>query len=292
VHGVVSAFVVSTGLVVASLLYVRGVAVVWRRAGRGALVGTWRVIAFATGMVALALALLSPLDALAHVLFSAHMVQHVTLMLIVAPLLVVGAPLLPFLWALPRRWRLATGRGWNARPWLQRTWHALTGPVVVWVVLTTTLWVWHLPGPYQAAVVHPGAHALEHATMLGASLLFWWVVIQPVGRRRIDGGTAVLLVFAVKVQAATLGALITFVPTPLYPLYATSAEAWGMSAMQDQHLAGLIMGTVSGLAFLVAGSVLFLTWLRSIERRGRPAGVPYVPRVVQAPHLDLNARHR
>lgn len=284
--------VVAAGLVGVGAWYVRGVAVAWRRGGRGAVVGVWRVVAFVAGLGVLAFAVLSPLDALGHVLFSAHMAQHVVLMLVVAPLLVVGAPLLPFLWGLPRPWRLATGRGWKARPWLRRAWHALTGPVVVWVVVTTTLWVWHLPGPYLAAVVHPIAHALEHATMLGSSLLFWWVVIQPLGRRRIDGGTAVLLVFAVKVQGATLGALITFAPTPLYPLYEGSAAAWGLTAMHDQNLAGLIMGTAGGLVYLAAGSVLFLNWLRSIERRGRPAGTPFVPPVVQAPHLDLTVRSR
>jgi putative membrane protein len=294
---------VATVLMAIAAVYVRGVAVVWRRGGLGAVVGPWRVAAFLAGCGALAFALLSPLDALGHVLFSAHMVQHVVLMFVVAPLLVAGAPLLPFLWSLPRRWRLATGQGWNARPRLRRAWHALTGPLVVWVITATTLWVWHLPGPYQAAVVYPFVHALEHATMLGSSLLFWWVVLQPVGRRRIDGGTAVLLVFATKVQGGTLGALITFAPNPVYPLYEASVAAWaasagpaagplaGLTPLQDQHLAGLIMGTVGGLVYLAAGSVLFLSWLRSIERRGRPVGVGAAP-AAQAPHLDLGARSR
>jgi cytochrome c oxidase assembly factor CtaG len=126
--------------------------------------------------------------------------------------------------------------------------------------------------------------------MLGASLLFWWVVIAPVGRRRIDGGTTVLLVFATKVQSATLGALITFVPTPLYPVYEGGAALWGMTLLQDQHLAGLVMGTVSGLVYLVAGSALFLSWLRTIERRSRPLGADAVPRVVRAPDLVLGSR--
>jgi putative membrane protein len=281
---------VIVGLLLVTALYARGVAVVWRRGGAGALVGRAQVVAFAVGLAVLAVALLSPLDALAHLLFSAHMVQHVLLMLVAAPLLVFGAPLLPALWALPRGVRLALGRRWNAWRGVRRAWHALTGPVAVWSVLATTLWVWHLPGPYQAAVLHGGLHRLEHATMLGASLLFWWVVIAPVGRRRIDGGTAVLLVFATKVQSATLGALITFVPTPLYPVYEGGAALWGMTLLQDQHLAGLVMGTVSGLVYLVAGSALFLSWLRTIERRSRPPGADAAPRVVRAPDLVLGSR--
>ncbi len=278
---------VIVALVLAAGLYARGVATLWRRGGTGTLVSRAQVGAFAAGIYLLAVALISPLDALAHVLFSAHMVQHVVLMLIVAPLLVLGAPLLPVLWGLPRRWRLALARGWNARRWLGRAWHALTGPVVVWCVLAATLWLWHHPVPYQAAVRHGAVHMLEHATMLGASLLFWWVVLQPAGRRRIDGGTAVLLVFATKVQSATLGAMITFLPKPLYPVYEAGVAAWGMTLMQDQHLAGLIMGTVSGLAYLIAGSVMFLSWLRTLERRSRPPGARHAPPLVRAPRLDL-----
>lgn len=263
--------------------YGRGVTAVWRRAGVGAVVARWRVVCFALGAYVLALAIVSPLDAWAHVLFSAHMAQHVLLMLVAAPLLVLGAPPLPTLWALPRSARRAIGRGWNAYPWLGRAWHAVTGPVAVWCVLTTTLWVWHLPGPYQAAVRSAGVHALEHVTMLGAALLFWWVVLQPTGRRRVDGGSAVLLVFTTKIQSATLGAIITFAPTPIYPLYEPGAALVGMTPLQDQHLAGLIMGTVSGLVFLAAGAHVFLHWLGMLERRHDPRGGSAPPRVVRGP---------
>ncbi|MBA2667007.1 MAG: cytochrome c oxidase assembly protein [Trueperaceae bacterium] len=275
------------GLLLAAACYARGVAVVWRRGGTGALVSRLRVASFALGLYVLALALVSPLDALAHLLFSAHMVQHVLLMLVAAPLLVLGAPLLPLLWALPRGARLAVIGAWSARPALRAGWHACTGPVVVWSVLATTLWLWHLPAFYQVAVTDRTVHVFEHASMLTASFLFWWVVLQPVGPRRIDGGTAVLLVFATKVQSATLGALITFVPAPLYPVYEGSAAVWGMTLMQDQQLAGLVMGTVSGLVFLAVGAWLFLTWLGTIERRSRPPGAPAATTPIRAPRLDL-----
>jgi putative membrane protein len=281
------------GLLLLVGLYARGVAVVWRRAGRGAVVSRARVVAFALGAYTLALAVVSPLDTLAHLLFSAHMVQHVLLMLIAAPLLVAGAPLLPLLWALPADGRLRVGRAWKARPSLRRAWHALTGPVVVWCVFTVTLWVWHLPGPYQAAVLHEGVHRLEHATMLGAALLFWWVVLQPVGRRRIDGGSTVLLIFATKVQSGTLGAIITFTPRPLYPVYEAGAAAFGLTPMQDQYMAGLIMGTVSGLAFVVAGAAVFLAWMRGMESRGRRPGTRATPTpALRGPPLELDRRGR
>jgi len=277
------------GLLAAGLLYGRGVAVVWRRAGVGALVGRGRVVAFGSGLYLLAVALLSPLDAAAHLVFSWHMVQHLLLMLVVAPLLVVGAPLLPMLWGLPRPWRLGVGRGWRARPALARAWHAATAPAAVAALLAGVLWIWHLPGPYQAAVLHPGFHRLEHATMLGAALLFWWAVLQPVGRRRVDGGSALLLVFATKVQSAALGAILTFVPEPLYPVYADGAAAWGRTDLQDQHLAGLLMGAVSGVVYVATAALLFVGWLAAIERRQRPPGAAPAPSEVRAPPLELGA---
>jgi putative membrane protein len=276
---------VALGLLLALVLYGRGVGIVWRRGGVGTLVPPWRVLLFVLGLTTVAVALLSPLDPLAHVLFSAHMVQHVLLIFLAAPLLVLGSPPVPVLWGLPRAARLAVARPWRrGTPW-RRAVHALTHPVVVWVIGLTVLWFWHLPAPYQAAVRSPLLHALEHATMLGSALLFWWVILPSAdGRRRVDGGTAVLLVFATKVHSATLGVLITFAPRPLYPVYEAGAASFGLTLVEDQHLAGLIMGTVGGLVYLGVGAALFLHWLAGLERRAR-AGAP--ARIVRAPRLDL-----
>jgi putative membrane protein len=256
------------GVLLAAAVYARGVARLWRRAGTGVVVRRRRALAFAVGLYAVLLAVVSPLDALAHQLFTFHMVQHVLLLFVAAPLLVAGAPLLPALWALPRVPRRRLARLGATLPWLASAWHALTGPAAVWSVLAATLWIWHLPGPYQAAVRSPALHKLEHATMLGAALLFWWVVLQPQGRRRQDRAVALLLVFATKVQSATLGVIVTFAPRPLYPVYEAGASAWGLTLLQDQQLAGLVMGTVSGVAFLATGALLFLVWLRGLETRG------------------------
>jgi putative membrane protein len=276
---------VAFGLLLALVLYVRGVGSVWRRGGVGTLVSPWRVLLFVLGLAMVAVALLSPLDDLAHVLFSAHMVQHVLLMFLAAPLLVLGAPPVPLLWGLPRGARLVAARPWRrGTPW-RRAVHGLTNPVVVWIIGAAVLWFWHLPAPYQAAVRSPVLHALEHATMLGSALLFWWVVLPSAsGRRRVDGGTAVLLVFVTKVQAATLGVLITFAPRPLYPVYEAGAASFGLTLVEDQHLAGLIMGTVGGLVYLGVGAALFLHWLAALDRRAR-ADAP--ARIVRAPRLDL-----
>jgi putative membrane protein len=263
-------------LIAASLLYARGLWVLWRRAGVGRGVGRWQAAAFAGGIYTLFVALVSPLDALGHALFSAHMAQHMLLALVAAPLLVLGAPLLPLLWVLPGRGRRAAGSWWNDSRRARALWHGLTGPLVVCCLFAVILWVWHLPGLYQAAVESALVHALEHASMLFAAGLFWWLVVQPLGRRRLNYGGAILLVFITSVHSTVLGALFVFAPTPLYPLYEASVGAWGLTPIADQRLAGLIMRTPGTFIFLLTIAVLFLLWLSEMERRASP------PRSVRA----------
>jgi len=172
--------------------YAIGVRALWRRAGVGRGVRRWQVWCFAGGVATLAIALLSPVDALAETLFSAHMVQHLLLMLVAAPLLALGEPLLPALWALPGERRLAIGRWWRASPRARRAVRAGCDPLGVWLANLAVLWFWHLPGPYLAALGDERLHALEHLTFLGAAFLFWWVVFQPIGRRRLAHGGAVV----------------------------------------------------------------------------------------------------
>ncbi len=261
------------GLALGTMVYARGLWVLWARAGTGAGVGRWQAASFAAGVYALFVALVSPLDALSHALFSAHMAQHMVLILVAAPLLVYGAPLLPALWALPRQQRVAAGHWWNGAKSVRALWRLLTQPLVVWVLFALTLWVWHLPRLYQTAVASSAVHFLEHSSMLATASLFWWLVIQPVGRRRLNYGGAILLVFTTSVQSTVLGALITFAPRPLYPIYEASVSAWNLTLLKDQQLAGLIMRTPGGFIFLFAAGALFLLWLQEMERRATPRKV-------------------
>jgi putative membrane protein len=246
-------------------LYALGALRLWRRGGVGAGVSRVQALSFFLGLGVVLLAVASPLDALAHLLFSAHMAQHVLLMLVAAPLLVYGAPLLPGLWALPKAARTPLGRvGQGAAVRL------LTRPFTVWVVGTLSLWFWHLPEVYQAALRSPLLHALEHASFLGTAALFWWVVLRPLGYRGAGGyGSALLLVFATKVQSGALAAIISFAPTPIYPIYEATASPYGRTALEDQLFAGLIMSTPAGVIYLLTGAALFLLWLGHLERRAR-----------------------
>ena len=183
---------VVVGVAMAGGCYAAGLRRLWRQAGTGRAVGRKHAWIFAAGLLAAALAVVSPLDTLGDALFSAHMTQHLVLILIAAPLLVLGRPLIPFLWALPRSWRRRAGRWWAAGPTTRIMVGALTLPSVVWVAHMAALGFWHVPGPYGWAFNHEWVHALEHASFLFTGCLFWWVVFQPTGRRRLGYGAAVL----------------------------------------------------------------------------------------------------
>jgi len=254
-------------LALAGALYARGVREVWRRAGAGMVVGRWQARAYAVALVALAVALVSPLDALSAALFSAHMVQHLLLVLVAAPLLVIAEPLVPLLWALPRRWRRGLGRAWQRHHWLARTWRAATTPLLATGVHAIAVGFWHVPGPYQAALTNEALHVAEHATFLVTALLFWWALVHAGRAGGAGHGTAVIAVFAASLLMTALGALITLAPAAWYPAHAAGAAAWGLTPLQDQQLAGLIMWVPAGLVYVGAAAALFLAWLREAERR-------------------------
>jgi cytochrome c oxidase assembly factor CtaG len=246
-------------------MYVHGVRRLWGTAGVGRGVQRWEAACFAAGWVSLAVALVSPLHALGGALFSAHMAQHEVLMAVSAPLLVLGRPLVPFLWAMPKRWRVSAGAAAKTGI-VHTTWRATSGPAAAWVLHAAALWAWHLPALYALALRSEWAHAAQHASFLGTGLLFWWALFRGRGAR-MGYGAAVLYVFAMGVQGGALGALLTFARTPWYPPYLATAPAWGLTALEDQQLAGLIMWVPASVSYLVAGLWLFSEWLRESERR-------------------------
>jgi putative membrane protein len=252
-------------LAVTAVLYVAGVVRIYRRNRHSPAISRWRVAAFAAGWLALALALVSPLHKLGSALFSAHMTQHEILMVIAAPLLAIGKPLIAFLFALPMAWREHLGRV-TAAPTFRRGWLWLTGPLVVWGLHGLTLWVWHLPSLYQATLDNEGIHALQHISFLGTALLFWWTLIE--GRYgRLGYGAALIYVFTTALHSSVLGALITFTQQLWYPIYSGRTTVWHLTAVEDQQLGGLIMWIPSGTVFIVVGLAMLAAWLGESERR-------------------------
>ena len=232
---------------------------------RGARVRLVERVAFWTGWMAAVVALVPPIDTLASRLFSAHMFQHEMLMLVAAPLIVAGRPIVALLWALPDQTRLRVARGRGAAA-ITALWSALTLPAVAWAVHGVTVWVWHVPALYQAAVLSEGIHGFQHVTFVGSAALFWWGLVY--GRYgRAGYGAAVLYVFSTLVHTGVLGALFTLSRTPFYPVYVQRASAANVDPVADQQLAGLVMWIPAGVVLTCLGLALFTAWLAASERR-------------------------
>jgi putative membrane protein len=252
-------------LMLTAALYAIGVYRLWQISNVGAGVHKGEALSFGAGWVVIALALVSPLHALGGVLFSAHMTQHEMLITIGAPLLVLGRPLVPFLWALPLGWRRRVGAGSRSR-FFAGPWHALTRPSVAFGLHAVALWTWHVPRLYQATLTSELVHSLQHATFLATALLFWWTIFAVRGGE-LRRGLAVFYLFATVLQTGALGALLTFGGRLWYPAYSTSTLPWGLTPLDDQQLGGLIMWIPGSIAYVIAGLWMFAAWLRESERR-------------------------
>ena len=252
-------------LAASAVLYAHGVRRLWRASGPGRGIRRWEAGAFAAGWATMLVALISPIHPWGRVLFSVHMTQHELLMLLAAPLLVLGKPLVAALHALPTRWARAAARAAGVA-WWRGTWRTATHPFVAFCVQTAVLWAWHIPALFEACLYNEFVHWLQHAMFLGSAVLFWWAVAQ--GRGRAMGyGMAVLYLFSTAMHSGLLGVLLTFDDTVWYPAYARGAHRWGVGPVEDQQLAGLIMWIPAGTLYVLAGLMLFAAWLRETEDR-------------------------
>lgn len=239
---------------VTTLLYATGILRIRQQAGLR-IVARGQSLAFGAAMTALVLILLSPLDAYADALFSMHMIQHLILTLIVPPMLVWSRPALVMLWAFPRSVRKEIGSAWRAGGF-DRIVGRLMHPVAVGLLFSSTFAFWHLPRPYAWALNNAWAHAFEHATLFVTAVMFWSLVIEPSGRRRMGVAATMTFVAGSAVVSGLPGALMLLSPEPLYPIHEAGAAQWGLTLLEDQQLAGLIMWIPVGLLYLVP-----ITWL-------------------------------
>ena len=231
----------------------------------GRLVGEGQIVAFCAGLLVLAVALISPIDTVGAQLFSVHMLQHLLLILAAPPLLVWSRAAVVMLWAFPLQGRRAIGHLWR-RLGLSRG-GLLMRPVVVWTVFCGSFVFWHIPGPYRWALENEDVHVVEHLSFFLTSLAFWSIVIEPFGRRRLSHGATLLFVVTAAVLSGLPGALMIFAPRPLYPEHTAGVAHWGLTLLQDQQLAGLVMWIPAGFVYVAAAGWLFLAWLEEAERR-------------------------
>ncbi|ACA17399.1 conserved hypothetical protein [Methylobacterium sp. 4-46] len=247
-------------LSVSAVLFLVGTVRLWGRAGHGRGVRRWQVACFWSGWTVLALALLSPLHGWGERLFTAHMVEHELLMVIAAPLLVLARPGSAMLWALPASWRPRVG-GVVRLPVLGPAWRSMRTPFSATLLHGVALWAWHMPGLYDLVLVNALAHWLQHLSFLLSALLFWWALLHGPVRSR-GYGASFLYLFLTSLHTGLLGVLLTVSPRLWYPRQVAAAAEWGLTPLEDQQLAGLVMWVPAGLVYAAAALTLAGIWIR------------------------------
>lgn len=218
----------------------------------------WRRLSFAAGTLVLFLSLCSPLDALGDdYLFSAHMAQHLLLILIVPPLLLFGIP-------------EVEARRWMRVPRIAAAERVLGAPWPAWLAAIGTMTLWHLPALYNFALAHEPVHILQHLSFLVTATMFWWPVLGPLPERRMAPGVSILYLFAAVAENSALGIVITFMRLGHYPAYlhpddelgalSLIRDGWGISAAEDQRLGGLLMWIPGCSVYFVAILGILAHW--------------------------------
>jgi putative membrane protein len=257
-------------LVLASLTlltaaYFIGLARLWRQTHPGHAVSIPQAAAFALGILFLILALVSPIDPIAEELGYVHMIQHMILMMIAAPLLVLGGAGIVFLWAMPRPWRQSLAHLQNRIQLWRPARYLLWQPLVLWTIFAITLWVWHLPALYEAALRSRPIHDLQHLAFVITACLFWRVLFDPVSRLRLSLGTGVLYLFTTSLHATALGVFMALSPVVWYAEYEKTTPMYNLTPLEDQQLAGLIMWMPACTLYALIAAIIFGLWLHRRE---------------------------
>jgi putative membrane protein len=215
----------------------------------------WRLCCFMASIALALAALISPIDALADQLFFAHMIQHM--------LLLDAVPILAILGLTKVILRPVTRVVHD----LERRAGPLAHPAFAVILYVGVIWAWHIPAAYDEAVRHPLVHVCEHITFVLAGSLYWWHLLSPIrARLRLDGMGPVIYMVSTKLFVGALGMGLAFAPSALYPYYVHHARVWGISAVDDQSIAGLIMAVEQSLVMGVALVLLFVRALSESER--------------------------
>jgi cytochrome c oxidase assembly factor CtaG len=224
-----------------------------------------RAACFVAGVFVALGAVVSPLHGAAGARFSMHMVQHQVLMLVAAPLLIAGRPGLVMALALPTRLRKVSWAIGRTKP-VAAVLHLLKNPLLILLVYAGVLWIWHLPGPYDAAVQNSVVHAAEHISFFGVALAFWAGVMRTGPRRRMRYVPAMVLVLGTMLLSNWLAAILSF-GRVAYPTYAQRASLLHIDPLLDQQLAGSIMWLPSTIVSFGVFGVLFARWFRELDTR-------------------------
>lgn len=231
----------------------------------------WQRLSWIAGVVTMFVALESALDPLSDIyLFSAHMAQHLLLILIVPPFL---------LWGIPE----SEARSWMRHPAIRRTESILGRPVLAWCLGMGVMTLWHVPVLYDYAVAHETVHICEHLSFLVTATIFWWPIMSPLPERRLAPVPAIFYLFAAVAENSALGIIITFMPVGYYHSYLHPADPlhilgtirnqWGLSVAADQRLGGLLMWIPGCTIYFIGILLVFIAWCDAsdAEERSAPA---------------------
>lgn len=280
-HGIIAAWSwplwPAVGLVIAGVLYGRG----WTKLQktRKKELPPWRAMSFGLGLLAIWIALASPIDALDDYLLSAHMLQHFILMSIAPPLLVLGAPIVPMLRGLPRP--VIRGlRPLFASRALHQIAHGLARPIPAWLLMNVAYLGWHVPKAFELTLRSEAWHNTEHMCFLFTSIVFWWIVIEPWPSRTPWSRWMVIpYLLTGDVVNTILSAVLTFSGKVLYPSYAAAERISSLSPLSDQVLAGAEMWVLNSTIFLVPVAVIVVRLLSPQKLRGTQRRVERRPAV-------------
>jgi putative membrane protein len=249
---------------------------VWHAAGFGHGVRLAQVAAFWAGWLVLALAITSPLHWLGERLFSAHMIEHELMMVVAAPLMAYARINGALLWSLARNWRPVAGRLLTTGL-IAACWRAISHPVSATALHGLALWLWHAPPLYRLVLENGAVHRLQHVSFFLSALLFWWVLFWGRGAGRgthIRDGFSVACLFITVLHSGLLGALLTLSPRLWFPQQGLLAAEFGLTPLEDQQLAGLLMWIPMGTLYTCAGLFFAYRWLSLSGAAARPVPLP------------------
>jgi len=257
-------------LLLTALVYLRG----WiglRRAGSVEL-PTWRAASFFLGLFLLWFALASWLDTFSGFVLTAHMLQHMLLMMAAPPLILLGAPLIPIMRGLPRFAAREFAGPFLHWPLANRVGHGLANPVFALILMGVVNFAWHTPRLYELALGSNGWHEVEHACFFLTSIIFWWPVVQPwPSRARWPRWAMVPYLFIADLQNTILSAILIFSDQVIYPSYDQMPRLFGLSAQADQAAAGAMMWVLGGFAYLLPAVVIAIHCLSVRSWHGKTA---------------------
>jgi len=265
-HASVESSWIAASLILVALIYLRG----WLRLRRLDLDGVraWHTGGFMLGLFLIWLATASPLSALDHEMLTAHMLQHVLLMTFAPPAILLGAPVKTLMYGMPHRLAKVMGESFRAsglHQMLSAPTHPVScGPVICWLGAASTLVVWHIPTVFELGLRSQMWHGIEQASFLATGLLFWWPVVQQLPTSSKWPEWSILLyLFLATLPCDILSGFLVFCDRVVYPVYFSSSQPFGFSALEDQQCAGALMWTCVTLVYLVAAAMVTARLLSS-----------------------------